>query len=84
LAEAGKWNGGPWRGQQKVERMYRLAYDVVQELNGEFQIIITDHANINQQWFQESVVERWREGSKLIPSEWDTSHASPDESMTDE
>lgn len=46
--------------RQKVERMYRLAYDVVQELNGEFQIIITDHANINQQWFQESVVERWR------------------------
>ncbi len=70
--------------RQKVERMYRLAYDVVQELNGEFQIIITDHANINQQWFQESVVERWREGSKLIPTEWDTSHASPDESMTDE
>ena len=70
--------------RQKVERMYRLAYDVVQELNGQFQIIITDHANINQQWFQESVVERWREGSKLIPTEWDTSHASPDESITDE
>ena len=70
--------------RQKVERMYRLAYDVVQELNGQFQIIITDHANINQQWFQESVVERWREGSKLIPTEWDTSHALHDESITDE
>ncbi len=45
-------------------------------VNGEFQIIITDHANINQQWFQESVVERWREGSKLIPNRMDTSHAS--------
>lgn len=57
--------------RQKVERMYRLAYDVVQMLGGQFQVIVTDHANINQQWFQECVVERWREGRKLIPTEWD-------------
>ena len=35
--------------REKVERMYRLAYDVVQMLRGQFQIIVTDHANINQQ-----------------------------------
>ncbi len=58
--------------RQKVEHMYRLAYDVVQMLEGQFQVIFTDHANINKDWFQESVVERWREGKKLIPVEWDT------------
>jgi hypothetical protein len=58
--------------RQKVERMYKLAYDVAQKLSGQFQIIITDHVNINQQWFQDCVVERWRDGKKLIPLEWDT------------
>lgn len=57
----------------KVERMYKLVYDVVQMLGGQFQVIVTDHANINQQWFQDCVVERWREGRKLIPPEWDVS-----------
>jgi hypothetical protein len=56
----------------KVERMYRLAYDLVNSLNGQFQIIITDHANINKQWFQSCVIGRWRDGKKLIPEEWDT------------
>jgi hypothetical protein len=57
--------------RQAVKRMYRLAYDVVQQLGGDFQIIITDHANIDEEWFQESIIERWREGQALIPNEWD-------------
>ena len=52
-------NGTPGIGEdrQKVERMYKLAYDVVQMLGDQFQVIVTDHANINQPWFQDSVVE---------------------------
>ena len=68
-------NGTPRIGEdrQKVEHMYKLAYEVVQMLGGQFQIIVTDHANISQQWFQDCVVERWREGRKLIPAEWEAS-----------
>ena len=62
---------GTSEDRQKVERMYKLAYDVAQMLGGQFQIIITDHANISQPWFQDCVVERWREGKKLIPPDWD-------------
>ncbi|MBN1873885.1 MAG: DUF3732 domain-containing protein, partial [Anaerolineae bacterium] len=62
---------GVGEDRQKVERMYKLAYDVVLKLGGQFQIIVTDHANINQQWFQDCVVERWREGVMLVPPEWD-------------
>lgn len=65
--------GGVGEDRQKVRSMYRLAYDVVQLLNGQFQVIMTDHANIDEPWFQDCVVERWREGHKLIPSTWDTS-----------
>jgi hypothetical protein len=58
--------------RHKVERMYRLAYDVVQMLDNQLQIIVTDHANINQDWFQDCVVERWRDGVMLVPPEWDS------------
>ncbi len=66
-------NGKPGIGEdrQKVEQMYKLAYDVVQQLGDQFQVIVTDHANINQQWFQDCVVERWRDGEMLVPPEWD-------------
>nr|VFK10035.1 MAG: Protein of unknown function (DUF3732) [Candidatus Kentron sp. LPFa]VFK28872.1 MAG: Protein of unknown function (DUF3732) [Candidatus Kentron sp. LPFa] len=52
--------------------MYKLIDDVVERLGGKFQIIVTDHANINEPWFQDAVVDRWREGKKLVPVEWDS------------
>lgn len=57
--------------REAVSRMYQLALKVVDELSPSFQVIITDHANINEPWFQECIVERWREGQKLVPPEWD-------------
>lgn len=56
--------------RQAVARMYRIAKDVVDPLNGGLQIIMTDHADIAEPWFQECVVERWRGGLKLVPEEW--------------
>lgn len=34
------------------------------------QLIVLDHADLQEPWFQESVVERWRDGRALIPSAW--------------
>ncbi len=56
--------------REAVARMYRLALDLTQQLSPNFQLIMTDHANIDEQWFQECIVERWREGQKLIPEAW--------------
>lgn len=61
--------------RQKVAYMYKLANQVVGLLEGQFQVIVTDHANINEPWFQDCVVERWRDGRKLVPVEWDPSPA---------
>ena len=60
------------RGEDReaVGRMYKLALKVAQQLSPAFQVIITDHANINEPWFQQCIVERWREGRKLVPPEW--------------
>jgi hypothetical protein len=52
--------------------MFELFRDVAAELGPELQIIVTDHANLNPQWFQEAIVEEWRGGTKLVPRDWPT------------
>jgi hypothetical protein len=49
---------------------YELMRDVTEELAPDFQIIVCDHANLAEDWFQASIVENWRDGRKLIPAEW--------------
>lgn len=56
--------------RQAVSRMYQLALKLMEQLAPSLQIIMTDHANINEDWFQDCIIERWREGQKLVPSEW--------------
>ncbi|MBO6522567.1 MAG: DUF3732 domain-containing protein [Balneolaceae bacterium] len=55
--------------RDSVRKMYKMCFDLVEELTG-FQIIMTDHANIDEDWFQNSIRERWRDGLKLVPEEW--------------
>ena len=59
-----------------VTRMFRLIFDVVQGLAGGFQVILTEHADIGESWYQDSVVERWRGGLKLVPEDWPRIDAS--------
>lgn len=53
-----------------VTRMLRLLFRVTEELNGGLQVILTDHVDIQEPWFQECVIERWRNGKKLVPVTW--------------
>ncbi|MGW2183107.1 DUF3732 domain-containing protein [Streptomyces sp. NPDC001732] len=53
-----------------VTRLFRLLYDVVHELAPDLQIIVSDHANLDESWFQDSVRHNWRGGRKLIPQTW--------------
>jgi len=53
-----------------VNGMFQLIYDVTEELAPRLQIIVCDHANLPEEWFQESVSHNWRGGEKLIPAEW--------------
>jgi hypothetical protein len=34
------------------------------------QVVITEHADINEDWYQAAVAERWRGGLKLVPEDW--------------
>lgn len=68
----GRMDGIENEDREAVARMYKLALEVVQELKGNLQIILTDHADINEKWFQDCVIERWRGKNKLVPEQWES------------
>ncbi|MGW1543206.1 DUF3732 domain-containing protein [Streptomyces sp. NPDC002309] len=60
-----------------VTHLFQVMYQVVTELAPDFQIIVSDHADLPHDWYQASVRYNWRGGKKLIPTTWlDTNPAS--------
>ncbi|MFC4035766.1 DUF3732 domain-containing protein [Streptomyces polygonati] len=57
-----------------VTSYFELLRDVADSSDGGLQIIVCDHANLPEQWFQEALVENWRprDGRRnaLIPEDW--------------
>lgn len=51
-------------------KLYKMMFDVVTELDSQLQIIAFDHADFSDAWFQDSIIETWRDGSALIPTYW--------------
>ena len=56
--------------RKAVRSLFNLVDQAAKELSPTLQIIIMDHADLKEDWFREAVVERWRGGVKLIPSDW--------------
>lgn len=54
---------------ESVTRMFKLLHDFVEDLSPQFQIIVSDHAHLTEDWFEEAVEHNWR-GEALVPSEW--------------
>jgi hypothetical protein len=50
--------------------MFRLVFDAAAEVAPGFQVIVTEHADLNENWYQAAVSERWRGGLKLVPEDW--------------
>ena len=53
--------------KEKVMKFFDFIFDFVESLNPSFQIIITDHADLDDGRFQDSIVEIWRKDNALIP-----------------
>jgi hypothetical protein len=54
-----------------VRTMMLLADRVVRSLDGDLQVIITDHASFaSEDWFDDALVEDWHTGTKLVPEDW--------------
>ena len=56
--------------QTAVLQLFKLIADAATELAPQLQIIVMDHADLNRDWFQLAIVERWRQGAKLVPESW--------------
>ncbi|WP_298472776.1 DUF3732 domain-containing protein [uncultured Psychrobacillus sp.] len=57
--------------RKAVKMMFDLLFKVCKELYPNLQIIVLDHANLQDDEFQSALVEKpWRNGRALIPSEW--------------
>lgn len=63
-------DGGECKDVDAVKRMFRFIIDRTNEMNGAFQVILTEHANFQEQEFSQYVVQSWYNGEKLIPEDW--------------
>jgi len=59
----------PDADREAVFKLFKLMFDVAEELSPHFQLIVTDHADLRDQWFADAVVARWR-GEGLVPEHW--------------
>ncbi len=66
----GRIDGLPDEDQAAVRQLYELLYGYCGELGRDMQIIVADHVELLDEWFTESIVERWREGVALVPKSW--------------
>jgi len=55
---------------QEIRAVYEFIFDRTKELYPNLQVIIVDHADINEKYFQEAVIEKWWDGTKLVPTDW--------------
>lgn len=56
---------------EKVRRLFAMLYRFATEEAPGFQIIVTEHANLRDEWFQNSIVEvPWTKPPALIPDNW--------------
>jgi hypothetical protein len=54
-----------------VASIFEMLRDVAEKLDGSLQIIVCDHARFPDDWFADALVEDWREGRGLVPSDWE-------------
>lgn len=56
---------------EEVRNLFKLLYDFSQNDVPGFQLIVTEHANLDEEWFQDSLIEiPWINPPALVPKEW--------------
>lgn len=54
-----------------VRRLFELLHKFTQEDAPGFQLIVTEHANLRERWFQNALVEQpWTKPPALVPEHW--------------
>lgn len=56
--------------RHRVQQLFRLIFDAVNAVAPGLQVILVEHADLNEEWYHDAIVERWRGGRKLVPEDW--------------
>ena len=56
--------------RRAVQALFRLMYTACEDIVGPFQLIVLDHAHLDDDWFEECIVEEWRGDNALVPRMW--------------
>jgi hypothetical protein len=60
--------GGACKDIEAAKRMFNFIIEKANEIG--IQVILTEHADLQEAEFQNNVIQRWNNGDKLIPEEW--------------
>lgn len=56
---------------ERVRKLFNMLHNYTSNEAPGFQIIVTEHANLRDRWFQESLIEiPWAKPPALVPEEW--------------
>lgn len=56
--------------RRAVHNLFKLMQEVSEEIGDGFQLIVLDHAHLDDDWFEGAIVEEWRGDDALVPLEW--------------
>lgn len=56
--------------RETVRNMFQLFARYAEDHQEQFQLIVVDHANYDDEWFQDAVRYNWRGGRALVPERW--------------
>ena len=68
--DGGQIDGLPDEDQAAVRQLFQLLQQYCAALAPNVQIVVADHVELLEDWFRNSMVERWRDGSALVPQSW--------------
>ena len=55
----------------EVNKLYQFIFERVKSLNGSMQVIIVDHANLDNEKFRDHTIESWLSKDRsLVPEDW--------------
>ncbi len=56
--------------RRAVQRLFELMRDASDDIGEHFQVLVLDHAHLDEDWFEASIIEEWRGDKALVPKSW--------------
>jgi hypothetical protein len=66
----GLTTGLPDEDQAAVHKLFEVLYAYCASLQPKMQVIVSDHVEMLDPWFRDSIAQRWRDGIALVPPNW--------------